>query len=177
MKKRILFVVLIVLAGCGSAPNGTPTPTATTSPTPTLSPTAPSTPTATSTPDSTTPTLSAFPNAVRVIEIQANTSDGLNGEYVVIENSVDYPINLDGWIISDADNHTYTFGEIKIGPSDDVRVRTGTGTDVPPVYGNNTGTVYWGRTAEVWDDEGDTVTVRDDWGREVTKYSYNRSST
>ncbi|MER6627714.1 lamin tail domain-containing protein [Streptomyces sp. NPDC000987] len=78
----------------------------------------------------------------------SNTS--LNAEWVKIKNSTSSTVSLKNWEIKDATGHTYTFGDVKIGPGSSKKVHTGKGT--------NTGTdKYWGRSWYVWNNTGDTA--------------------
>ncbi|MEU2931041.1 lamin tail domain-containing protein [Streptomyces sp. NPDC007251] len=67
-------------------------------------------------------------------------------------------VNLDGWTLSDEDGRTYTFHHAWLEGRATVRVHTG--------YGRDTGTdLFQDRRREVWDDRGDTATLRNDRDR------------
>lgn len=118
--------------------------------------------TATSTPGSSDGRL-------RVVEINADPpgddNENPNGEYVVLENTGVEPLDLSGWTVTDEAGHGYEFGERSLDPGERVALHTGSGTD-------NATSVHWGRSSAVWNNGGDTVTVRDAEGDVVAERSY-----
>jgi hypothetical protein len=82
------------------------------------------------------------------------TNTSLNGEYVTVKNYGTTTKNLKGWTIRDAQSHIYTFSTIfNLAPNAAVNVHTGKGT--------NTGTDrYWGSTGYIWNNAGDTATLK-----------------
>jgi micrococcal nuclease len=106
---------------------------------------------------------------LRVVEVNADApgddNENLGEEYVVLENAGEEPLDLSGWTVTDEADHTYSFGEFALGPGERVTLHTGSGTD--------SGTsVYWGRSRAVWNNGGDTVTVRDADGDVAAERSY-----
>ncbi|MDF3303088.1 lamin tail domain-containing protein [Streptomyces tropicalis] len=84
----------------------------------------------------------------------------LNQEWVQITNDTRRGVNLDGWTLSDADGHTFTFHHYRLDGRSTVRVHTG--------YGRDTRTdLYQDRNRSVWDRRSDTATLRNDHGRFV----------
>jgi hypothetical protein len=93
----------------------------------------------------------------------------LNKEWVDITNATRHGVNLDGWTLSDDEGRTYTFHHVWLQGRGTVRVHTG--------YGRDTRTdVYQDRRREVWDDRGDTATLRNDHGRfiDAVSWGYDR---
>ncbi|MET8957197.1 lamin tail domain-containing protein [Streptomyces sp. NPDC004533] len=89
----------------------------------------------------------------------------LNREWVDITNSTRRAVNLEGWTLSDEDGRTYTFRHVWLEGRATVRVHTG--------FGRDTRTdVYQDRRGKVWDDDGDTATLRNDRGRCVDAVSW-----
>ena len=86
----------------------------------------------------------------------------LDPEWVKIISDVQ--VNMTGWTLSDAANHVYSF------PSNfnllgSVRVHTG--------YGNDNSTdLYWNRGQPVWNNDGDTATLKDNKGNIIDQKSY-----
>ena len=79
----------------------------------------------------------------------------LNREAVVLENSCDRTIDLDGWVVQDRNGeNTYRFRGRRIGAGATMTLHTGSGPDHP-------GHAYWERRREVWDNA--------DWERAVLK--------
>ena len=109
--------------------------------------------------------------AIATINADAAGRDGenLNDEYVVFENTGTETLALDGWTVSDDANHGYTVPDgVSLGPGDRLTLHTGSGTDTDT-------DLYWGRTTPTWNNDGDTVTVRDASGAVVAERSYEGS--
>jgi competence protein ComEC len=92
--------------------------------------------------------------------------DRLDGEYVVFENAGDEPLDLSGWTVTDAAGRTYTVPDgYVLDAGATVTLRTGTGTDTDA-------DLYWGSGAAVWNNDGDTVIVRNSDGDPVLRETY-----
>ncbi len=90
-----------------------------------------------------------------VADAPGPTGENLDQERVVFENAGGGWLDVGGWQIADAAGHDYTFpSDVEIAPGQRLVLRTGRGTDSGTDY-------YWNRDAEVWNDDGDTVTVTD----------------
>ncbi|WP_049901608.1 lamin tail domain-containing protein [Halococcus agarilyticus] len=95
-----------------------------------------------------------------------NDNANPNGERIVFENRGETRIDLGGWTVSDAADHRYTFpSEFALGPGERVTLHTGTGSDTASE-------LYWGASGAVWNNDGDTVTVRNEVGETVAERSY-----
>jgi hypothetical protein len=77
----------------------------------------------------------------------------LNAEYVVIRNTGTTTRTLTGWTVRDAQAHVYTFGSFALGAGKSVYLHTGRGT-------NSAGHRYWGMGNYVWNNTGDTATIK-----------------
>lgn len=94
----------------------------------------------------------------------------LNDEYVTLKNNCDYDINMEGWTIKDdTASHVYSFPAFSITGKNSFTLYTG--------VGDNTDTnLYWGRTsgdyAAIWNNNGDTLYLRDKKGDLVLSSSY-----
>lgn len=105
-----------------------------------------------------------------VAEIAADSSgndhDNENGEYIVLRNTGENPLDLTGWHVEDEADHTYAFPSgFALEPGATVTLYTGSG--------QNTGSeVYWGSGSAVWNNGGDTVIVTDDTGDVVVREEY-----
>ncbi|WP_457752422.1 lamin tail domain-containing protein [Thermococcus sp.] len=94
-----------------------------------------------------------------------NDREGLNGEYVIIENRGCKAVNLEGWELKDDTNHVYVFPSIILKPGASVKVHTG--------YGADTDTdLYWGRRTPVRNNNGDTAYLYDSHGNLVDSCSW-----
>ncbi|MGW7386266.1 lamin tail domain-containing protein [Streptomyces sp. NPDC054794] len=76
----------------------------------------------------------------------------LNREWVELTNNSHHDLNLDGWVLSDADGHRYIFRHYWLDARGSVRVHTGFGTDTER-------DLYQDRRREIWDN-ADTATLR-----------------
>lgn len=105
-----------------------------------------------------------------ITEIHADTSgndnNNLNDEYVTFENTGAETLDFSGWTVSDEAGHTYTFPDgTSLAPGATVTLHSGSGSDT-------TSDRYWGASSAIWNNGGDTVTVKDDTGTLVTSKSY-----
>lgn len=105
---------------------------------------------------------------VRITFILANPTDYGEevGEYVDIQSFAPHPINMTGWTLQDASTATFTFPDgyvLNIGAS--VRIHICDGTNTPAE-------LYWGRCSAVWNNSGDTATLKDATGKVIFQYSY-----
>ncbi|ELZ49805.1 nuclease [Halorubrum coriense DSM 10284] len=91
--------------------------------------------------------------------------DFLQDEYVAFGNEGDAAVDLTGYEVSDGAGNSYTFDGVTVAPGGAVALYTGSGTDTDD-------TVYWGRGAAVWNNDGDTVFLADADGNTVVEYGY-----
>jgi len=93
--------------------------------------------------------------------------ENVNDEYVVLANRATSTVDLAGWSVSDDAGATYTFPEgAELAPDSRLTLRTGTGTGTDDEY-------YWGSGRPVWNNDGDTVTVRAENGTVMAQRSYD----
>ncbi len=95
----------------------------------------------------------------KIIFIQCSGEDVLD-EWVLIEGT---GTDITNWTLSDLANHTYTFSEFVINGS--VFVHTGSGE-------NNETDVFWGSGTAIWNNGGDTATLRNENGDVINTYEY-----
>jgi hypothetical protein len=89
---------------------------------------------------------------VKIGEVLA--AGNLAEEVVSIVNTGTRPIALLGWRLSDAQGHTYTFGQVTLfGEGAAIMVHTGRGQEGP-------GDLYWGFEEAIWE-LGESVTLVD----------------
>jgi len=86
-------------------------------------------------------------------------------EYVLIKNIGAGALDMGGWKLSDAANNTYTFPAFTLAAGTEVKVWVKTGTD-------DAANLYWNRASAVWNNGGDTATLRDTQGAVVSTYTY-----
>ncbi|GAA0215772.1 lamin tail domain-containing protein [Halobaculum roseum] len=87
-------------------------------------------------------------------DAEGDDRENLNDEYVVFENTGDSTLDLSGWTVADSADHVYTVPEgTTLAPGAQITLHTGSGSDTDT-------DLYWGASAPVWNNGGDTVTVR-----------------
>jgi hypothetical protein len=165
----------LVLRQATYTPTRTATPTITATPTRTATPTATGptrTPTRTATltlaPTGTrtpTPTRTEPPPNIRIAFIDFWPFPNEVNEHVRIENHAAFPTSLTNWTLCDAQGNCYTFPVFTLGGGLFVRVWSGVGA-------NDGDDLYWGRSDPVWDNVGDTATLRNAGGVVIDTYSY-----
>lgn len=118
-------------------------------------------------PDDGTPATTGLVVASTNADATGNDHENRDDEYVVFENAGTAVLDLGGWTVSDAAGRTYTFPTGRtLDPGSRLTLVTGPGTD-------GTDRVYWGQDSAVWNNGGDTVTVRTGAGRTVLERSYD----
>nr|WP_241966872.1 lamin tail domain-containing protein [Haloplanus aerogenes] len=108
--------------------------------------------------------------AIALVDINAdadgNDNEHLNDEYIILENTGDTAVDLSGWTLADAAGHTYTFPDgVTLPAGGQVTIHTGSGIDTDT-------DLYWGQGSAVWNNGGDTVTVRTADGTIVLEEEY-----
>jgi micrococcal nuclease len=99
-------------------------------------------------------------------DAEGDDARNLDDEYVVLQNAGDEPVDLSGWTVSDEVGQSYAFPDgATLAPGATLTLYTGSGTD-------GDGDYHWGRGRPVWNNDGDTVIVRDADGRVVVSRSY-----
>lgn len=91
----------------------------------------------------------------------------LNAEWVTVTNTGRGTVNLKGWTLTDRSRHTYTFHSLRLAGHQSVRVHTGIGRDT----GRD---VYQDLRNYVWNNSGDTATLRDNHRHVVAAKSWGR---
>ncbi|MFC6758068.1 MULTISPECIES: lamin tail domain-containing protein [Haloarcula] len=92
--------------------------------------------------------------------------ENLNDEYVVFGNDGDTDLDLTGWTVADEVDKTYEFPDgYTLAAGDSVTLYTGAGTDTDDE-------LYWDYGSPVWNNAGDTVTVRNSEGDIVREETY-----
>jgi len=94
-----------------------------------------------------------------------NDNQNLNGEYVAFRNKCTHPVDITGWTVKDAANSFYTFPQTVVLNKTVVTLFTGPGTDTLD-------SLYWNRSIAVWNNDGDTLTMFDNEGNLMLKYTY-----
>ncbi|WP_415380531.1 lamin tail domain-containing protein [Halosimplex sp. TS25] len=100
-------------------------------------------------------------------DAEGDDRENLNDEYVVFRNTGTEPLDLSGWTVADAADHTCTFPDGFTLDSDaTVTLHTGSGSDSDT-------DLYWGSGSPIWNNGGDTVIVTNRAGDEVIREEYS----
>ncbi|GIU97385.1 MAG: hypothetical protein KatS3mg013_1188 [Actinomycetota bacterium] len=115
--------------------------------------------------------------AIRIAKIQydppgtdTGTNAHLNKEFVVITNTGGCAVRLDGWVLKDAAGHRYTFGPFRLRAGKSVTIHTGRGAD-------DRNDLYWGPKYYIWNNDGDTATLKNAAGKTVDSCRYPGGGT
>ena len=98
-------------------------------------------------------------------DAEGNDNYNLNDEYVTLKNTCASFLNMTMWKVSDERGYVYTFPTFILDSQASVTLYTGSGTDTATV-------LYWGRTSAIWNNNGDTLHLRDSSGSLLLKKSY-----
>lgn len=135
--------------------NPPPTPTFTRTPTATATPPGPTN----------TPTATAAPANIEITFILYGPTNGALEEYVRIQNLGGTAQSMTNWKLEDDANHIYTFPTFSLGPGAQVQVWTKSGS-------NTATNLYWGSAQAIWNNSGDTATLRNAGGAIISQCSY-----
>ncbi len=94
-----------------------------------------------------------------------NDRENLNGEWIVISNNTDASVSMAGFTINDSSDHVYTFGNLILAAGRAITVFSGGGVDSPIA-------LYWNSSAPIWNNDKDTVYLKDTDGAIIDEYSY-----
>jgi len=85
------------------------------------------------------------------------SNSSLNAEYLVLKNSGTTSATLTGYTIRDKARHVYRFPTFKLKAGASVTLHTGRGI-------NTSSHLYWGSRAYIWNNDGDTATLKNSAG-------------
>lgn len=94
-----------------------------------------------------------------------NDMENLNGEYAGIKNESAYDIDIGGWTVKDDATKIYEFKHYILKGGEEIFLFSGRGTD-------SKGSLYWNNSQPVWNNDHDTLYLRDSSGLLVEIYSY-----
>lgn len=89
--------------------------------------------------------------------------ENLDQEWIEITNQGEEDVSLEGWTLSDQQNHTYTFQDFVLLAGTSVKVHTGSGDDTEE-------DIYCSRNTPIWNNDGDIATLTDAGGNVVARY-------
>jgi hypothetical protein len=92
-----------------------------------------------------------------------------NAEWIRLRNPGHVTRYLTGWTMHDASSHVYRLRGVKLAAGDSVTVHTGAGRDTRA-------NVYWGASDYIWNNSGDTATLRNAAGDRVDRCAYTAAA-
>jgi Lamin Tail Domain len=98
------------------------------------------------------------------------SNPSLNAEYIVLKNVGAKAVKLTGWTVRDSSNHVYKFGTFTLFAANKVTIHTGKAS-------NTRHDRYWGQSQYVWNNDGDTATVKRANGTVADRCSYGGGGT
>lgn len=99
-------------------------------------------------------------------DASGNDNKNLNDEYVVIKNNLNYDINIKKWTVKDSSINIYEFKRKYILKSGQYLILyTGFGKDKNNKF-------YWNSAKPIWNNDFDTLYLRDEEGYLVNIYNY-----
>ena len=98
-------------------------------------------------------------------DARGNDNMNLNDEYVMLENIGNGSIDINSWTIKDSGTSIYKFGRYILEPGSTIYLFTGSGSD-------GEGRFYWGSSRSIWNNDSDTLYLRDREGLLIEIYNY-----
>ena len=98
-------------------------------------------------------------------DAKGNDNNNLNDEYVTFKSQCDSSVKMTKWEVKDAGTHIYMFKTFIVEPNNNFILYSGSGTD-----SNNN--LYWNSNGAIWNNDKDTLFLRDAAGNLVLTYSY-----
>lgn len=99
-------------------------------------------------------------------DAEGNDNYNLNDEHITFFNGCNYEVDMTGWTIKDEATNIYRFPTFTFEEARSVTLYSGNGL-------NSENKLFWGgRSYAVWNNDGDTLYLRDSNGNLVLSYSY-----
>lgn len=98
---------------------------------------------------------------------KGDDNEDLNGEYIVFKNKCSYGIDMTDWLAKDEQANNYTFPKFVLLSGHTVTLYSGSGKD-------SNLQLYWNSEKPVWNNDGDTLFLRDREGKLIIKQSYGK---
>jgi micrococcal nuclease len=94
-----------------------------------------------------------------------NDNENINGEYVILDNTGETTLDTEGWTIKDSGTNMYTFDSYEFLPGSMIILFSGRGKD-------GDGMFYWNSPTPIWNNDFDTLYLRDKQGLLIEIYNY-----
>ena len=98
-------------------------------------------------------------------DAEGKDTENLNGEWVEIKNTGLKSLNLKNWTLKDLGTNIYKFEGYFLKPGETIFLYSGPGTDTA-------GKLYWNSSSPIWNNEHDTLYIRDNDGLLVYLFNY-----
>jgi micrococcal nuclease len=98
-------------------------------------------------------------------DARGNDNINLNDEYVMVKNIGTGSIDVNGWTVKDSGTSIYMFKRYLLEPGSTIYLFTGSGSD-------GEGRFYWGSSRPIWNNDSDTLYLRDREGLLIEIYNY-----
>jgi micrococcal nuclease len=96
---------------------------------------------------------------------EGKDTENLNGEWVEIKNTGIKSLNLNNWTLKDSGTNIYNFDNCLIEPGKTIFLYSGPGVDTAD-------RLYWNSNMPIWNNEHDTLYIRDSDGLLVFVFNY-----
>lgn len=94
-----------------------------------------------------------------------NDNENPEGEYVILENIGSNVLDTAGWTVKDSGTNIYRFRSYKFYPGSRIILYSGRGKDSEGIF-------YWNSRGPVWNNDFDTLYLRDAEGLLINIYNY-----
>ena len=98
-------------------------------------------------------------------DAEGKDTKNLNGEWVKIKNTGEKTLDMNGWTLKDAGTNIYKFDDFILESGKTVFIYTGSGS-------NSKEKLYWNSPQPIWNNEHDTLYIRDNEGLLVYLFNY-----
>jgi len=93
-------------------------------------------------------------------DAEGDDNTNLNDEYVIFKNDCGYDLSLNGWYVKDEATHTYEFDDFTFEKDLTLTLFSGKGVNTQEAF-------YWNSGRAIWNNDGDSVFLRDGDGKLV----------
>lgn len=98
-------------------------------------------------------------------DAEGNDNKNLNDEYVTFRNVCNYTVDMSGWEIKDEGTNIHKIKPFTLPPSSEISIHSGSGK-------NSNSNLYWNSRRAIWNNDKDTLFLRDNNGTLVLAFNY-----
>jgi micrococcal nuclease len=99
-----------------------------------------------------------YSNCIEIVEFhydaKGEDDKNLNDEFVIFKNNCNFSVNLSGWTVKDRSFNVFTFPEFELEAKAEVKLCSGSGK-------NTKSEIFWNSKHSIWNNDGDTLYLRD----------------